>query len=55
MDKNGKVKFDKRFKMYKQKPDLTEELVNLVESTEDFALELNEDPTASLKKKAEKT
>jgi len=55
MDKNGKVKFDKRFKMYRQKPDLTEELVNLVESTEDFALELNEDPTASLKKKAEKT
>lgn len=55
MDKNGKVKFDKRFKMYKQKPDLQEELVNLVESTEDYALELNEDPTASLKKKAEKT
>ena len=55
MDKNGKVKFDKRFKMYKQKPELQEELINLVESTEDYALELNEDPTASLKKKAEKT
>lgn len=60
LDKNGKTKFDGRFKMYKSKvneseEDLTEELMSLIESTEEFKLELNEDPTKSLKKKAEKT
>ena len=59
LDKNGKTKFDKRFKMYKPKneeyEDISEELLSLIESTEEFSLELNEDPTASLKKKAEKT
>lgn len=54
MDQNGKVKFDKRFKMYKPKNEEFD-LSDLMESTEDYALELNEDPTASLKKKAEKT
>jgi nicotinic acid mononucleotide adenylyltransferase len=59
LDTNGKPKFDKRFKMYKPKneefEDMTEELMSLIESTEEFSLELNEDPTASLKKKADKT
>ena len=59
LDRNGKTKFDKRFKMYKPKneeyEDISEELLSLIESTEEFSLELNEDPTASLKKKAEKT
>ena len=54
MDANGKVKFDGRFKMYKQKNEEVD-LESLMESTEEYALELNEDPTASLKKKAEKT
>lgn len=53
LDKNGKTKFDKRFKMYKKNEEL--DMASLIESTEDFALELNEDPTKSLKKKAEKT
>jgi hypothetical protein len=53
MDQNGKVKFDKRFKMYKKNEDLN--LESLMSMTEDLALDLNEDPTASLKKKAEKT
>jgi hypothetical protein len=53
MDQNGKVKFDKRFKMYKKNEDLN--LESLMSLTEDLALDLNEDPTASLKKKAEKT
>ena len=59
LDTNGKPKFDKRFKMYKPKneefEDMTEELISLIESTEEFGLELNEDPTKSLKKKADKT
>ena len=56
MDGNGKVKFDKRFKMYRGKvQESAEDLLDLIESTEEYALELNEDPTASLKKKAEKT
>lgn len=61
LDTNGKPKFDKRFKMYKPKNedldvyDMTEELMSLIESTDNFELELNEDPTASLKKKADKT
>lgn len=54
MDQNGKVKFDKRFKMYKPKNEEFD-LESLIESTEEYALDLNEDPTASLKKKAEKT
>ena len=54
MDQNGKVKFDKRFKMYRPKNEEFD-LNDLMESTEDYALDLNEDPTASLKKKAEKT
>jgi len=54
MDQNGKVKFDKRFKMYKPKNEEFD-LSDLMESTEDYALDLNEDPTASLKKKADKT
>lgn len=54
MDQNGKVKFDKRFKMYRPKNEEFD-LSDLMESTEDYALDLNEDPTASLKKKAEKT
>ena len=53
MDQNGKVKFDLRFKMYRKNEEF--DITSLMESTEDFALELNEDPTASLKKKAEKT
>ena len=60
LDKDNKVKFDGRFKMYKPKlkeehEDLTEELFDLIESTEEFSLELNEDPSKSLKKKADKT
>ena len=59
LDTNGKPKFDKRFKMYKPKneelEDMTDELMSLIESTEDFSLELNEDPSKSLKKKSEKT
>lgn len=62
LDRNGKTKFDGRFKMFKKKPhmteeydDLSEELLSLIESTEDFSLELNEDPSKSLKKKADKT
>lgn len=55
LDRNGKTKFDGRFKMYKKKPHMNEELLSLIEATEEFSLELNEDPTASLKKKAEKT
>lgn len=54
MDQNGKVKFDKRFKMYRPKNEEVD-LNDLMESTEDYALDLNEDPTASLKKKADKT
>jgi hypothetical protein len=53
MDQNGKVKFDKRFKMYQKNEEF--DLNDLMESTEDYALDLHEDPTASLKKKAEKT
>ena len=53
MDQQGRVKFDKRFKMYKKNEDLNIE--SLMSLTEDLALDLNEDPTASLKKKAEKT
>ena len=60
MDKNGKTKFDGRFKMFKPKvnegfEDLTEELMELIESTEEFQLELNEDPSKSLAKKSEKS
>ena len=61
MDKDNKPKFDKRFKMFKPKQIQEmnefelEDIVELMETTEDYALELNEDPTASLKKKAEKT
>ena len=60
LDTNGKPKFDKRFKMYKPKneeyeEDIAEELLSLIEDTESFELELNEDPTKSLKKKSEKT
>jgi nicotinic acid mononucleotide adenylyltransferase len=61
MDKDNKPKFDKRFKMFKPKQVQEmnefelEDIVELMELTEDYALELNEDPTASLKKKAEKT
>ena len=60
MDKNNKVKFDGRFKMFKRKvnegvEDLTEELMELIESTEEFELELNEDPSKSLAKKSEKS
>ena len=54
MDQNGKVKFDKRFKMYRPKNEEVD-LSDLMESTEDYVLDLNEDPTASLKKKADKT
>jgi hypothetical protein len=61
MDKNGKTKFDGRFKMYKKKPtmsedteDLIEELMDLVESTEAF-IELEENSKEGLKKKAEKS
>ena len=60
LDTNGKPKFDKRFKMYRPKneeyeEDIAEELLSLIEDTESFELELNEDPTKSLKKKSEKT
>jgi len=60
LDTNGKPKFDKRFKMYKPKQneefeDMADELMSLIESTEEFGMELNEDPTKSLKKKSEKT
>ena len=61
MDKDNKPKFDKRFKMFKPKQIQEmnefelEDIVELMELTEDYASELNEDPTASLKKKAEKT
>jgi hypothetical protein len=58
LDRNGKTKFDGRFRMYKQeKPklteELTEEITDLMEAVE--ALELNEDPSKSLAKKAEKS
>ena len=60
LDKNGKTKFDGRFKMFKPKvneefEDLTEDLFDLIESAEQFELELNEDPSKSLKKKSEKS
>ena len=61
LDKNGKTKFDGRFKMYKKKPhmvedteDLIEELMDLIESTEAF-IELEENSKEGLKKKAEKS
>ena len=58
LDRNGKTKFDGRFRMYKQeKPklteELTEEITDLMEAVE--ALELNEDPSKSLAKKSEKS
>ena len=58
LDRNGKTKFDGRFKMYKPKLDeeLDTEVASLMEATEAFeASELNEDPSKSLAKKAEKS
>jgi len=62
MDKNNKVKFDKRFKMYKNKDKNLEEdfgsiedLVDLIESTEEYMADLDENAKAGLKKKAEKS
>ena len=59
MDKNNKVKFDKRFKMFKPKEQMTEELNvdelnDLMESTESFISELEENKKG-LQNKAKKT
>lgn len=68
MDKNNKVKFDKRFKMYKPKvqEDFSlDDISDLANSTEEFITEdtdmikfnqfINEDSDKSLKSKAEKS
>jgi len=69
LEKNGSVKFDKRFKIFKPKEnsvnesheDFNEDLVNLINYvddfviSEDFAILTESDSSAALKKKAEKT
>lgn len=68
LEKNGTVKFDKRFKMYRSKneinenaEELNEELVNLVIDldsfvmSEEFDVLMESDPKEALKKKAEKS
>lgn len=65
MDKNNKVKFDKRFKMYKNSAEQTApleesmlidmEIQDLLESTEAFIDDLHEDASKGLKAKAEKS
>jgi nicotinic acid mononucleotide adenylyltransferase len=68
LEKNGSVKFDKRFKMYKTKKDINEsqeyiaeevyELMNAMEDfvfSEEFDALMESDPSEGLKKKAEKS
>ena len=59
LEKNGAVKFDKRFKFFKKNleensEDLLAEMIDLQESVENF-LELEESSKEALKNKAEKT
>lgn len=68
LEKNGSVKFDRRFKMYRSKhdmnesyEDLNEDLVNLMLDMDNFVMSeefdalMEANPTEALKKKAEKT
>ena len=68
LEKNGTVKFDKRFKIYRSKneinenaEELNEELVNLVMDLDSFIMSeefdalMESDPKEALKKKAEKS
>lgn len=68
LEKNGSVKFDRRFKMYRSKQDmnesyedLNEDLVNLMLDMDSFVMSeefdalMESNPTEALKKKAEKT
>ena len=65
LEKNGAVKFDKRFKIFKPKEeineDLSEDLANLIFDMDSFIMSeefdtlMESDPTSALKKKAEKT
>jgi hypothetical protein len=68
LEKNGSVKFDKRFKIYRPKneinesaEEITEDLVNLMLDmdifimSEEFDALMEANPTEALKKKAEKT
>lgn len=68
MEKNGTVKFDRRFKMYRSKneinesaEEINEELVNLMLDMDSFVMSeefdalMESDPSEGLKKKAEKS
>jgi hypothetical protein len=68
LEKNGSVKFDKRFKMYRSKNEINEsaehlfeDINSLIESVEDFVMSeefdllMENNPTEALKKKAEKS
>ena len=66
LEKNGSVKFDKRFRMFKKNmneeyEDLTEDLSNLILDMDSFIMSeefdslMEANPTEALKKKAEKT
>ena len=68
MEKNGSVKFDRRFKMYRAKneinesaEDFNEDLANLMFDLDSFVMSeefdalMESDPTEALKKKAEKS
>jgi nicotinic acid mononucleotide adenylyltransferase len=68
LEKDGSVKFDRRFKMYRSKneinesyEDLSEDLTNLIMDidsfimSEEFDLLMENNPTEALKKKAEKS
>jgi hypothetical protein len=68
MEKNGSVKFDRRFKMYRPKneinesyEDLNEELTNLIMDMDSFVMSeefdalMESNPTEALKNKAEKS
>jgi hypothetical protein len=64
-EKNGSVKFDRRFKMYRPKneinEDLSEDLANLITDMDSFIMSeefdalMESNPTEALKKKAEKS
>jgi hypothetical protein len=68
LEKNGSVKFDRRFKMYRSKneinedyEDLAEDLANLIVDMDNFVMSeefdalMENNPTEALKKKAEKS
>lgn len=68
LEKNGSVKFDKRFKMYRSKNEITEDIEDLTEDlanlmldmdafimSEEFDTLMESNPEEALKKKAEKT